>query len=248
MTASRTPALEASDGPASTPDSGLFYVSGGGGGSPPPSCSVTLSGAIGPAFGYSAADVSGQSFSVTSAATGVYLASSPFASAGVRRAMPASGKKCWIQTQGYSASTGNVRAGFLVFNSGGSVVGHVAANGGASPSGVASAIAFYNAAGAYVGGFVLPQGNVSYLSLGMDSAGEVYFYRADTTSVVACSSIDSGISGFFSTASTIVLFGLCDLSGGGPGTMGATFVTDQGSMTDVSAFSGDEDWCVGAIS
>lgn len=67
MTASRTPALEASDGPASTPDSGLFYVSPSGGGGTSGIYELDDDGTVAGGFGYLALspNVDNQSFDRT---------------------------------------------------------------------------------------------------------------------------------------------------------------------------------------
>lgn len=251
MPVSYPPSLNVSDSPSKAPDERFFSGGGGGGGpTPAPSCSVALSGAIGPAFGFSSADTSGQTFSVTSAGTGVYLASSPFSTSGDRRSMPASGKKVWFEVGSYSSSGSSgsaVFAGCLLFNGAGSAIGYATANSSPPISGTTTVMGLYTAAGSNIATVPLPQGAVSYLSIGVDDSGEIYFYRADTGAVVAASSIDGGAAGAFSGAASIILFGQCDLSSAFPASHSATFTIDQSSMSDISAFSGDEDWCGNTI-
>lgn len=214
---------------------------------PAPSCSVTLSGAIGPAFGVAAADVSGQTFSVTGASANVYLASTPFATAGVRRAMPAAGKKVWVEMGGFSmsASDVNARGGFIGFDGSGNPV--VTAVFRKYQDGY-NDLYFEAPAGTSLATMSLPQGNVSYLSLGVGQDGELYFYRADTAAVVSAGSLNPAVAGAFSGVATLALLGVLDLLGAaGARDASGTFTTSQGSMADAAALTGDEDWCGNAI-
>lgn len=213
---------------------------------PAPACAITLTGDIGPAFGFAAADVTdGNSFGVTDAPAGSYLASTAFASAEVRRALPAVGKKVWIQVDNYSTSAGlspTAAAGFLAFTADGDPLGYVTVNGNTDFGG-AAVVAAYTSAGVTIAAAGLPQGVTSYCSIGVGHDGALYIYDPVADSQVALSTLDAGFAGVFTSDCTLILFGLCSLSGGGPESAGARIVTNQADMIDRAALAGDEDWC-----
>jgi hypothetical protein len=250
MPVTRNPVRPVSGSPAYSPDDLPVYRGGSSGPTPPPACTITLTGDIGPAFGFAAADVTGgNSFSVTNAAAGVYLASTAFASAEVRRALPAVGKKVWVQADNYSTSGGsgtNARAGFFAFTAGGVPLTFVTING-STASGGAGAVAAYTAAGAQIAAALLPQGASAYCSIGVGHDGALYIYDPVAVSQVALTTLDAGFSGVFTSDCTLILFGLCDLSGGGPASAGGRIVTNQADMIDRAALVGDEDWCGNAL-
>lgn len=210
-----------------------------GGDTPPLGCTIALTGDIGPIAGFAAADINGQAFGVTDAAANIYMASTDIVN---RRPMPAPGKKVWIQVDSFSASGGfgtNSRAGYYAFDANGDPIAFVTVNGNASGAGAVGAT---SVSGAALANEYLPQGFVPYVSLGIDSDGELYIYRPDTSEVVALADIHPAFAGVFSGAASIILLGMCDLSGGGPASAGARFVTDQSEMLDGDHLGG-EDWC-----
>lgn len=214
---------------------------------PPIGCTITLTGDFGPAAGFAAADTSGNSFSVTDAVAGVYLASTPFAAAGVRRQMPAAGKKVWIQGDSFYTSGGdgtNVRAGFYAFDGAGNAIALVQLNGVTLVSeGIVVGVSATSPAGAQLAVAGLPQDFSAYASLGVGDDGALYIYDPVAESVVALASLNEDFDGLLTGASTLVLIGMCDLSGGGPASAGARIVTNQADMIDRAALAGDEDWC-----
>lgn len=252
MPVTRSPSFPPSGPPSYSPDNLPVYRGGSSGSAPAPSCTITMTGDIGPAFGFAAADVTGgNSFSITDATANVYLASTPFATAGIRRPMPAAGKKVWIQgdsfyTVGGDLST-NARIGFFAFDAGGSPIAIVQLAGGTiSGEGVVGNIQATSPAGAFIESISMFDVYGAFpdrQSLGVDSDGELYIYRPDTDDVVALSSLAAGFAGVFSGASTIILLGMCDLSTFGPASAGGRIVTNQADMTDRAALVGDEDWC-----
>lgn len=225
---------------------GDFFGAGGA------SCSITLTGDIAAAAGGSPADISGQSFGVTDAGSGLYYASTPFESAGVRRPMPATGKKVWIQISDVTANTGVIRSGIYLFDGSGAPIGIVFVTAGLFPdidfgdiTGITT-VSIYNTSTSNYDAVAYFTDRVpslpSDLSLGVGHDGEVYFYDKASGSVINASDKDPAFSGFFSSAATMCLIGVVETYNPGT-TASATFVTDQTSMIDKWAFAGDEDWC-----
>lgn len=222
-----------------------------GGDTPPIGCSITLTGDIGPSAGFAAADVNGQAFSVTDAAVGVYMASTDFVN---RRPMPAPGKKVWIQCDGFSGTDGvGVWSGFYLFDALGAPIGIVrvlaarwSVGEGPLVYGVGTlSIYDVNDPGnspepiVFVGSEpVLPQ----YLSIAVDSEGEVFFYDQQAGEVVAASSIEPEWAGFFENAESMCLIGTVESYSSGSITGTGHFTTAADDMLDVD-YLGGEDWC-----
>jgi len=214
---------------------------------PVPVCNVILNGdAAAGVPGVLVPDIDGQSFSITDAAQGLYIAGTPLAEL---RAMPASGKRVWIEGKNFLTSNPgsglNVRIGFSVVSNLGQSLGLVQIIGGGAEgeNGVGS-IRVESITGAYTSvNAVLPQVQSSY-SLALDSEGEIYFYDRVAGEVVAASTLNPGFSGIVAGATFLVGIGMIDGSGtAGPLTASGDFVTSQNLMTDRLALGKDEDWC-----
>lgn len=226
----------------------------------PISCSITLTGDIGVAAGYAAADISGQTFSIDSAPQNLYFASTPYESPEVRRPMPAAGKKVWLEVgSGSSSPSVEVRGGFYLFDGAGAPLAIVSATQGNfidtesnSFSGIVSLTLFDPNLGTYPASITLvnpdaPQAMPQYLSLAIDSNGEVYFFDRQKGEIVAAADIDPAFAGYLSNAASLVAVGYVEgYSAGMSGSL--TFVTNPEDMKDAWAFPGDEDWCRNEIS
>jgi hypothetical protein len=222
-----------------------------GAATPPVGCTIALTGDIGPAAGFAAADIfGGNYFSVTDAGANVYLASTPFATAEVRRPMPAEGKKVWIQADSFYTDGPfgtNARVGFYVFSGDGNPIALGYVRGGTvDDESVVGTVAIETPGGVFLADTPLPWGFVPYISFGIDSDGELYIYRP-FVGEVALSSLDEDFAGALAGATTLILFGLCDLSGGGPGSAGARIITNQNEMLDKDFLFDGEDWCGNAL-
>jgi SPP1 family predicted phage head-tail adaptor len=200
----------------------------------PAVCSVIFTGT---------ADVSGQTVSVTSAAGDSYFAETSV------RPMPGNGSILWIEAKD-TAYSGSGSGGGHGHGSGGSggvfvhIVGHDA-------GGVEIASMHFKNGGsdreADVNGSVIltPDVSVTGMSMGIDAAGDAYFYNRATATIVKASDVAPGTAGAFAGAANIQI--CVNIDSASTVTATATVVTDSDVMTDRIALAGGVNWCGGDI-
>lgn len=201
-----------------------------------PFCAITLTNEIATAFGAQYPTVSGQTFSISSAAAALYLAgTSPSA------AIPIWSGRRWIQGSAlsYSAGTGDVRVGFIGLNGGGSAI--VVANVQRDSVGNAT-LELESPVGTPAGSVNISDAHNGY-AIGVDgTTGDFVFWgRVDPADPSQGGVIQTAFSGAFSGVASILVLGTVNAGTAGS-TATATIDTFQTSFEDRLP-AGDSDIC-----
>lgn len=192
-------------------------------------CTIALDGSAFASLGYSPADVSGQTASVTGAASGLYGAgTSP-------RPMPTSGI-VWVASKdiAYSGTEVNYASSLVIvgYDSSGDPITtlYFGSNGTDQGAGVGTSP------------FLGPLSGLTGGTIGVGHDGEVYAYDRGTGSIIKASDVDPGFAGAFAGAVTLRAGVLIDSSS--TVTASVPVVTRGADMVDIAGIAGTgEDWC-----